>query len=324
MNLKEFLMQHIRGWIPEEQQLPQKFRKNLNLPPTSTLKFTKSLLLVYLLTLGFVAFQFLFHFVAYSLDKMGWTGSTYLSFFLAYLPSLFSICAIPVAIFTVVFFTKGGGLKSLRSWNKGKKSYLAPLAIAVGYIFVIITPQGEHFGRPSYYDFYYTYFGLSLMVIGFVSLAISYKTTTSPRKETITSKPKGRKKKILLILFVCLLITIIVGFHINIQRRNQAIYEHYQFLKQGMPRLINDQWTDNVGIDSRYVNYNGVVINSGWYNNYSVTLWVNLHLAGEPTLHREFYLGEIRPQGYETFDVNIEYFGELTDVSGTIYYELKD
>ena len=118
MSVKELLMQCIRGWIPEEPKLPNNFRKNLNLPPTSNLRFTKPLLLVYLLTLGFVAFQFLFYYVNYSLDRAGWTGSTYLSFFLANLPSLFFTSAIPLAIFAAVFFTKGGGLTSLRSWRR--------------------------------------------------------------------------------------------------------------------------------------------------------------------------------------------------------------
>ena len=145
---------------------------------TPYLKFTPSLKIAYGITLGIVVLWFLFWLISYSWGNIGWTGSNIFSFFLVNLPFIFFISTIPLAIFVTIFLTKGGGFNYFKRWNAGKKLYLSALAIIGGYIFVLFTPNTssrfQHF--PKHYDFYYTYFGLVLIAIGFVSFIIYKKS----------------------------------------------------------------------------------------------------------------------------------------------------
>ena len=84
---------------------------------TAELRFTTPLKIVYSLTLGGVAAWYLFFYLSYCMGNFGWTGDNVFSIFLAYLPLLFTLSAIPLAIFTAVLLTKSKGLDYFRSWN---------------------------------------------------------------------------------------------------------------------------------------------------------------------------------------------------------------
>lgn len=144
------------------------------MPPQTDLRLTTPLKIVYSLTLGSVATLYLFFYLTHCFGSLGGTGDNIFSVSLRYLPFLFVMSAIPLAIFTLVFFTKGAGLEYFRSRNAGKKMSLSALAITIGYIFVVFSPNTSvnPAYAPNHYDYYYTYFGLIIIVCGFVSLLV--------------------------------------------------------------------------------------------------------------------------------------------------------
>jgi len=282
------------------------------------LRFTAPLKIIYSLTLGAVAVWYLFFYLSYCFGNFGWTGDNVFSIFLMYLPFLFAMSALPLAIFTLVFLTKGGGLDYFRSWKAGKKLPFSASAIIIGYIFVVFRPNtsvGLGYA-PNHYDFYYTYFGLILIAAGFISLLL-FKRLTSSNGEMSTRKIKWKSKKSILIFSVILIISVLIGgYHYKIQREYDALQQNYLEIREGFPFLVNAEWTNNEGDDSDFVNYKGALFNTGLDKIYNATLLVRIKGADGTTLERvEFFIGEINGLNYQSFDFNIEYSGEMTDLS---------
>jgi hypothetical protein len=336
MNFKAFFDRFIRGWIPEEPKMPKNLLTKAHVPTASYLKFTNSLKIVYALTLGFVAAWFLGFLILYY-----WQDLTVNIFsnFLYLLPTLFFINTIPLSIFAVVFLTKGGGVNYFRSWNAGKKLQLSVYAILVGYISVIL-PQLLNIRvliSPShpYQDYMnallgvysiFVYFGLSLMAIGFGSLFVLYKKSASSEKAITASgegtgvkKPKTTKRTLVLVFVIAVLIVSLVclaGAHYNLQRKYDYLSEGFEFFKRDNIRLVNEQWTDNTGNDSKYVNFKVGVLNIGYGKSYNVTVIVLIHGLGNTVLEREeIFVGDLDVFQYQELDVNIGYSGELSHVS---------
>lgn len=342
MNLKNFFKWLVRGWLPEEPKMPKNLLKKPQMPTASYLKFTNSLKIVYILTLGFVASWFLGFLILYYWQD-AWTGSIF-SVFLYSLPFLFFINALPLAIFGGVFLTKGNGLNYFRSWNAGKKLKFSGLAIVTGYISVMLLdilrvrvfiiqfgPNG-HIPMVSpqvnpIYSFF-VYFGLSLMAVGFTSLLILYKTSASSGEVTEVTDVQKRKttKKTVVLVFVIAVLTVslvcLAGMHYKLQRDYDNLSEDHQTAIKSKAWIVNEQWTDNVGVDSNYVNYKAGVLNFGYKTAYNVTLLVSIHGIDDTLLKREeIFIGEIGPLNYQAVDVNIEYSGELSHVSAGTRWE---
>ncbi len=285
--------------------------------PTADLKFTTPLKIVYSLTLGAVAAWYLFFYLSYCMGNVGWTGDNVFSVFLKNLPLLFAISAIPLAIFTLVFLTKGKGLNYFRSWNAGKKLPLSASAIIIGYLLVVFTPNTSV--TPGYtlnhYDFYYAYIGLILIAAGFISILI-YKRQAPSNGEEPKQRIKWRSKKTALIFSAILIVSIIIGgYHLKIQREHELVQEHYQFIKEGLPVLVNDEWTNNEDGNSNYINYKGAIFNSGLDKKYNITLLVNIRDPDGTWLERaEIPIGDINGWDHKAFDVNVEYSGEMAEV----------
>ncbi len=343
MTFKDFFEQHIRGWFPEEAKMPKIWLKNVTTPTGSYLKFTNSLKIVYALTLGFVATWFLGHFILYYWQA--WTGSIF-SAFLYLAPYFFVISALPLAIFAVVFLTKGGGTNYFRSWKAGKKLQFSGYAILSGYISVMLphllninafisfrTPFQDY--MQALLDAYsiFVYFGLTLMAIGFGSLLVLHKKSASSGEatdiqktksessgvETDVQKKKSTKKTVVLFFVIVVLIVSLVclaGAHYNLQRDYDHLSEGFEHVKQFNVRLVNEQWTDNTGADSKYVNFKVGVLNIGYGKSYNVTVIVLVHGPNNTLLERqEIFVGDLDVFQYEEIDVNIEYSGELAYVS---------
>jgi hypothetical protein len=285
--------------------------------PKADLRFTTSLKIVYALTLGAAAAWYLSFYLWYCLGSFGWTGDNVFSVFLVNLPYLFTMNAVPLAIFTLVFLTKGKGLDYLRSWNAGNKLLLSASTIVIGYLLVVFTPNtsavSSHFA--NHYDYYVTYLGLALIAAGFVSMLLCKRQTSLDRGEP-KQKIKWKSKKAVLIFSGILIFSIIIGgYHLKIHREHELIQEHYQLLKEGLPFLVNDEWTDNEGFNSNYITYKGAVFNSGLGKKYNVTLLVTIRDVDGVWLERaEIPIGDINGWGYRAFDVNIEYSGEMAEV----------
>jgi len=206
MNFKDFFERRIRGWLPEEPKMPKNLLKKSSMPIKSYLKLTNSLKIVYALTLGFVASVFLAWLILYYWQD--WTPDIFSSYLYG-LPYLFFINAIPLAIFGVIFLTKGNGLNYFRNWNAGKKLQFSGLAIVTGYIsvmllyilrvrlFIIQFDANGHFSIPQVNPIYpiLVYFGLSIMAVGFGSLLLVHKTTAHLKKKQILKKGKQRRKQ---------------------------------------------------------------------------------------------------------------------------------
>jgi len=171
------------------------------------LRFTNSLKIIYSLTLGGVVVFFLYFYISYCLGNFGFSGDNIVSMLILNLPVLFFSNAHPLAIFTAVFLTNGGGLKHFRSLNSGKKVLVSGLAMVFGYFSVLLTP------RPCYdaswlnqWNYYYTYFGLILIASGFTFLALLSKRNSSSKEENANQKTNKMRKKPLLILVTIFLI----------------------------------------------------------------------------------------------------------------------
>ena len=331
MNFKDFFERLIRGWIPEEPKMPKNLLKNPRMPIASYLKFTNSLKIVYALTLGFVTLCLLAYLIVYCWKEV--TPSIF-SVYLYSLPSLFFINALPLAIFAVVFLTKGNGLNYFRSWNAGKKLQFSGLAIVAGYISVMLpyTLRIRLFIIQEPNDFsswlnpqvspifsFFVYFGLSVMAVGFASLLILYKTTASSGEKTAVQKRKTTKKTVVLVFVIAVLTVSLVclaGVHYKLRRDYDHLSEGFNQIKQNNIRLVNEQWTDNIGIDSKYVNYKVGVLNIGYGKSYNVTVIVLVHGLNNTLLEREeIFVGDLDVFQYQELDVNIEYSGELSHVS---------
>ena len=286
--------------------------------PTADMKSTTSLKIVYSLTLGAVAAWYLFFYLSYCMGNVGWTGDNVFAVFLRNLPLLFAISAIPWAIFTLVFLTKGKGLNYFRSWNAGKKLPLSASAIIIGYLLVVFTPNTSAAPgyAPNHYDFYYTYLGLILIAAGFIFILLCKRQALSNREEP-KRKIKWRSKKTVLIFSAILIVSIIIGgYHLKVQREHEIIQEQYQFIREGLPFLVNDEWTNNEGVNSNYINYKGAIFNSGLDKKYNVTLLVNIRDPDGTWLERaEIPIGDINGWDYKAFDVNVEYSGEMAEVN---------
>ena len=123
----------------------------------------------------------------------------------------------------------------------------------------------------------------------------------------------------LLVLAVAVLTVSVVclaAMHYHLQEDYDSLSESYSSLTRAFPMLVNDQWTDNIGVDFNYVHYEGIIFNSGYRKAYKVTLLVSIYGIDKTLLEREeFLIGDINLLQYQTFDVNVEYSGELTEVS---------
>jgi hypothetical protein len=336
MNFKEFFERLIRGWFPEEPKMTKNMLTKARVSTASYLKFTTSLKIVYALTLGFVATWFLGYLIIYYW-KDAWTGSI-VSVFLHSLPFLFVINALPLTIFVIVFLTKGGGAYYFRSWNAGKKLQFSGYAIVSGYISVMlphllnihsfISPSNTQDYVQARLNIYsiFVYFGLSLMAIGFGSLFVLYKKSAASKKATDASgegtevkKTKTSKKTVVLVFVIAVLTVSLVclaGAHYNLQRNYDHLSEGFEFFKRDNIRLVNEQWTDNTGTDSKYVNFKVGVLNIGYGKSYNVTVILLVHGADNTLLKREeIFVGDLDVFQYQELEVNIEYSGELSHVS---------
>jgi hypothetical protein len=283
----------------------------------SVLKFTPFLKIIYSLTLGGVVAFYLYIYLLYCVGSFGGTGDTVFSVFLRQLNGLFAFTALPLAIFTIAFLTKGGGLEFFRSWNIGKRLALSSLAIIVGYILVVFSPNTsiERGYSPNYYDYYYTYFGLISIAAGFFSILV-FKKRISSGEKTSSHRIKWKSRKIFLIFSVLIIFSILIGGYLwKLQLEIEHLEDNYQHLKEGFPFLVNDNWTDNEGIDSNYINYKGAIFNSGLNIKSNVTLLVNIRDVDGNWLERaEIPIGDINGWDEKAFDINVEYSGEMAEV----------
>jgi hypothetical protein len=288
---------------------------------TSALKFTTPLKILYSLTLGGVVAFYLFIYLLYCIGNLGGSGDTVFSVFLRQLNAIFFFTAFPLAIFTCVFLTKGGGLDYIRSWNRGKTIALSGLAVIIGYILVLFFPNTSigHIFHVNHNDYSITYFGLTLIALGFISIFFVYTRTISRDKKSSSFEIKWRTRKAFLVFVAILIASVVIGGYIlKIQTEYEHLQDNYQHLKEGLPFLVNDNWTNNENGNSKYINYKGAIFNSGLNTKHNITILVSVRDAEGNLLRRaEFPIGDIKGWQYEAFDVNVEYSGEMANVHAT-------
>jgi hypothetical protein len=150
-------------------------------------------------------------------------------------------------------------------------------------------------------------------------LLILYKTSTTTGEVTAVKKRKITKKTWFLIFVIAALTVSLVclaGAHYNLQRKYDSLYEGFDFFKHDNIRLVNEQWTDNTGNDSKHINFKAGVLNIGYSKSYNVTVIVLVNGLGNTLLEREeIFVGDLDVFQYQELDVNIEYSGELDHVS---------
>jgi hypothetical protein len=195
MNLKKLVMS-VKGWFPQEPKLPKNQQINSQKLTQSKLRWTNPLRIVYGLTLGSNFIIYLLFITDYI--SVGTSSISVLTVLMWNLPIFFLYNSPALAIFCVVFLTKGNGLNYFRSWKLGKELHLSILSIVIGYSSIALqhfyfpfTTQINFSGSgiqviPSYY--YLIYFGLSLIIIGFVSLILLYKKNHYMNNQIINEK----------------------------------------------------------------------------------------------------------------------------------------
>jgi hypothetical protein len=246
---------------------------------------------------------------------------------------------VPLAIFSIVFLTKGGGTNYFRSWKAGKKLQVTGYTILAGYITVTL-PQLLNvsgfvpldFNNPRQYlqtitniSTIFVAVGLALMVFGFGYLILLHKRSTSLKDEPITpDKPAYRKKKAtkktVALVFVIAILSVslacLAGLHYNLQNSYDHLSEGFEHMKTFNVRLVDEQWTDNPSNASKYVNYKVGVLNIGYNNSYNVTVLVNVRGSDNSVLtHEEIYVGDLTVFQYEKIDMNINYSGDFSHIT---------
>jgi hypothetical protein len=292
---------------------------------SSTLKFSLPLKIVYSLTMGAVVVLYLYIYLCSCVGSVGNSISGVFSYFLGQLGITFFVTAFPLTIFALVFLTKGGGLKYFRSWNRGKEITLSGLAIIIGYVLVTFFPNtsiGDIF-HVSRNDYTLTYFGLTLIAVGFASIFLMYKKQSSMDIKTSIFKIKWRTRKTFLVFATILIISVVIGgYYIKLQGEYEILQNNYQDLEEGLVLPIDHNWTNIEDGDSKYINYKGAIYNTGLTEKYNVTLLVNIRDADGNWLKKaEIPIGNIRGWDYLSFDVNVEYAGEMATVGTTFYYD---
>ena len=336
MTFRTFFEKHIRGWFPQEPKMPQTLLKGVSTPTSPYLRFSASLKIVYALTLGVVAAWLIGYFV-----MCCWQDSSrsILSNYLFVLPSMFFLNLLPLAIFSIVFLTKGGGTNYFRSWKAGKKLQVAGYAILTGYITVML-PQLLNVSGFIHLEFnnHQPYFetvsnisngfiavGLVLMFFGFGYLVLLHKRSVAFKDEPITpdqttrSKKKTTKKIVALVFVIAILsvsFACLAGIHYNLQKEYDTLSEGFEHMRTFNVRLVDEQWTDNPGNTSKYVNYKVGVLNIGYTNSNNVTVIVLVHGLDNTLLTREeIFVGDLNVMQYEKVDVNINYSGEFSHIT---------
>lgn len=332
MTVKNFFYRLIRGWFPEETQMPKSLLQKQNMPVSAYLKFTTPLKIAYGLTLGFAAAVFVSWMIMHYWQD--WTPTIFWSYIYA-LPFLFFINAIPLAIFTALFLTKGNGLNYFKNWNATKLQF-SGITIAAGYIsimlihflrirlYIVQFESDGGFSTPQINPLFLNlvFLGLCIMAVGFASLLLTYRTNGTSEK-TAEPKEKNQKKTtkktaalVVIIVILAVSLACLTGAHLKLQGSYDALSENHEFTTQPKAWIVNEHWTDNVDGDSKYVNYQGGVLNFGYKTASNVTLIVSIRGPDDTLLKREeIFIGDLHVLHYHQVDVNIEYSGQLDHVS---------
>ncbi|MCW4021636.1 MAG: hypothetical protein NWF02_00530 [Candidatus Bathyarchaeota archaeon] len=340
MTVKNILEQLFRGWIPKDPKMPENMLQNASMPISSSLKLTNSLKIVYALTAGAASSVFLLYLISYFWRE---SSVSVLDEFFYSMPLLFFISAFPLAIFGIIFLTKGNGLNYFRSWNSGKKLQFSGLTIVAGYGSILalyfLFLLRVQIATPYIFEYiadypwiqvkfnpvypYLIFFGLSIMAIGFVSLLLTYKTSAKPEKPADAQNRKTSKIAIALFVIAVVLgvsLTCLIGVHCQLQQDYDRVSENFERAYQPIARVVNEYWVDNGDVDSKSIYYTAGVLNFGFDKVYNVTVRVSvLDSSGAVLNSEEIFIEKINAVNYVTIETNIPYDGEMDKVSGVAF-----
>ncbi len=134
---------------------------------------------------------------------------------------------------------------------------------------------------------------------------------------------KDEEETVLVLVVVGIIISIVwfVGFHGGLQRTYDNFSESLSKVTPSFAFVVDDQWTNNLGVDSNYINYKGTIWNPGLKEARNVTLIVDIMGIDSTLIERELIrIGDVGPLQSKAFDVNVYYSGEPAKVSvGTMW-----
>ncbi|HER54409.1 MAG TPA: hypothetical protein ENO13_00735 [Candidatus Bathyarchaeota archaeon] len=340
MTIKNILEQLFRGWLPEEPKMPDIIQQNSSMSISDSLKLTNSLKIVYSLTAGAASSVFLLYLISYF-----WRESSVSVFdeFLYQLPLLFFISAFPLAIFGIIFLTKGNGLTYFKSWNAGKKLQFSGLTIVAGYgsilVLYFLIFLRVQIARPYILEYisdypwiqvkfnpvypYLILFGLSIMAIGVASLLLTYKTSAKLERPVDPQKRKTSKITIALFIVVVVLsvsLACLTGVHCQLQQDYEQVSESFEQAYQPIARVVNEYWSDTADVNPKSVYYKAGVLNFGFDTVYNVTVRVSvLDPNGAVLNSEEIFIEKINAVNYVTIETKIPYEGEMDKMSGVAF-----
>ena len=130
--------------------------------------------------------------------------------------------------------------------------------------------------------------------------------------------PRRKEERIVLVFAVVVIlssIVCVVAFHGVLESAYNDVTSYVSKFVPSFAFTMNTQWTNNLGVDSNYVNCSGSVWNPGLKEACNVTLLVYLEGINHTSLKSErIPIGNVSPLQEKAFYVNVYYSGELANV----------
>jgi hypothetical protein len=131
--------------------------------------------------------------------------------------------------------------------------------------------------------------------------------------------PRRKQEELVLVFALVVIISSIVGvvvFHGALQRTYGDVTSYVSKFVPSALFTMNTEWTNNLGVDSNYVNCTGTVWNPSIKEARNVSLIVYLEGPNHTPIKSErIPIGNIGALQEKAYYVNVYYSGELTDVS---------
>ncbi|MBT8172006.1 hypothetical protein KJN74_03960 [Candidatus Bathyarchaeota archaeon] len=128
---------------------------------------------------------------------------------------------------------------------------------------------------------------------------------------------------ILITVLICAIITnSLLNRIANLETTNENLELQLEKVKQPFLFDINNKYTDHYWEDPPYIRCEVTAFNAGHETASNVTLTINLwDPVGWLITSKTFQLGSIQGRNYENFDVNIEYFRKVDNITIVFEYD---
>lgn len=136
-------------------------------------------------------------------------------------------------------------------------------------------------------------------------------------------------KKIFLVIMIVAITIIVVNFTNsllvridNLEENNKDLLLQLETVKEPFFYDLSNEYTDYYWIDPPYIRCKGIAFNAGFEDASNVILTINLwDPVGWLITSKSFELGDIKGRNYQNFDLNVEYFRKVDNITVAFEYE---